>query len=58
MPIYNAKLIRCGRVVGIAELDAPDDEMALSEANDGIDVLKGEWVEVKKKTSKQEAGNE
>jgi hypothetical protein len=52
--MYVARLIGPEGVRQTLELAAPDDTTAWLEANDGIDPLRGLWVEVKRKPDPQQ----
>ena len=47
MPYYHAKRIRLGKVEGETEFESPTDDLAYSEAHEGLD-WKTEWAEVKR----------
>lgn len=51
--VYVSRLVVAGRVHQEIELEAPDPEAAWMEGNDGIDPLKGLWVEVTEKKDPQ-----
>jgi hypothetical protein len=50
---YDAKLIDRGVIKGTSRFKARDELDAFTEAHDGVDVLKGQWVEVKPVTKKK-----
>jgi len=51
--VYVARLVVAGNVRQEIEFEAPDPEAAWMEGNDGIDPLKGLWVEVTEKKEPQ-----
>ena len=51
---YVARLILYGRVQQVIEFEAGSDAEAWAIANDGIDPLRGLWVEVQRKPDPQE----
>jgi len=51
--VYVARLIAAGNVRQEIEFEATDPEAAWMEGNDGIDPLKGLWVEVTEKKDPQ-----
>ncbi len=52
---YIARLIVGGRVQQTIEFEATNDREAWRLANDGVDVLKGAWAEVRRKLDPQQA---
>ena len=52
---YIARLILAGRVVQTLEFEAADDRAAWLHANDGIDPLRGLWVDVERIPDRQQA---
>jgi hypothetical protein len=44
---FRARLINEGHVKGVATLEATDQASAEREANEGINVLSGQWVEIR-----------
>ena len=52
---YIARLMRFDGVRQTKEFEAPNDQTAWREANDGIDPLTGLWVEVVRKRDPQQS---
>ena len=44
--MYKARRITKDHVTGYVEFEASDDQAAAIEAEDGVDTMKGEWVEI------------
>jgi hypothetical protein len=51
--LFVARLIEVGRVRQVIEFPASDETSAWAEANDGVDPLSGQWVEVQPKPAPQ-----
>jgi len=51
---YVARLIENGRVRQTIEFEARDDADAWATANEGVDPLRGLWVEVTRKANPQQ----
>ena len=43
---YKASLIQNGRIIREAEFETEGNQDPYREAHDGIDVYRGEWVEI------------
>jgi len=52
---YIARLIFNGQVRQVKEFEAKNDASAWRMANDGVDPLRGLWVEVTRKPSPQQS---
>lgn len=50
---YIARLIVLGQVHQVIEFEAADDATAWRMGNDGVDPLRGTWVEVTRKPEPQ-----